>query len=149
MKPLVVLATAFAVSLLGLKLAGESLDLALSGRIALSVLLAVTSLAHFKFTRGMTMMLPEGIPHKTAVVYLTGIFELLAAIALFIPAVRVLTAWLLIAFFIAILPANIHAAVKRIDYQKAGFTGPGLPYLWFRVPLQLLFIGWVYFSVLF
>jgi uncharacterized membrane protein len=57
----------------------------------------------------------------------------------------VLTGWLLILFFILILPANIYAAVRHIDYQKATTEGNGLHYLWFRVPLQLLFIAWAYF----
>jgi uncharacterized membrane protein len=45
---------------------------------------------------------------------------------------------------VLILPANIQAAIKRIDYQKGTTDGPGVNYLWFRVPLQILFITWVY-----
>jgi uncharacterized membrane protein len=56
-----------------------------------------------------------------------------------------LTAWLLILFFFLILPANINAAVNKIDYQKGTTDGNGLNYLWFRVPLQVFFIAWVYF----
>ena len=48
-------------------------------------------------------------------------------------------------FFILILPSNIYASVKKINYQKATLDGPGLSYLWFRMPLQVFFIGWVYF----
>ena len=32
------------------------------------------------------------------------------------------------------------------DYQKATVDGNGLNYLWFRIPLQLLFIAWAYIS---
>jgi uncharacterized membrane protein len=52
---------------------------------------------------------------------------------------------MLIVFFLSILPANVNAAIKRIDYQKGTSTGKGVQYLWFRVPLQLFFIGWVYY----
>lgn len=93
-------------------------------------------------------MLPEFIPFKTETVYLTGVIEIIAAIGLFIPNLRVVTAWLLIAFFILILPANIYAAVKHINYQKGTFDGNGLTYLWFRVPLQFFFIVWVYLSAI-
>jgi uncharacterized membrane protein len=41
---------------------------------------------------------------------------------------------------------NIYAATQHIDIEKGTFTGPTTPYLWFRIPLQLLFIGWVYYS---
>jgi len=47
-----------------------------------------------------------------------------------------------------ILPANSYAAVKKIDLEKANYNGSGLNYLWFRIPLQVLFIGWVYWFAL-
>lgn len=146
MKPLIVLLSVFAISLLTTKFVRGNLELALSGRIAMSAMLVFTAIAHFAFTKGMAMMLPDFIPFKTGIVYLTGIIEIAAAIGLFIPNFRVITAWLLIAFFILILPANIFAAIKHIDYQKGTFDGNGLTYLWFRVPLQILFIIWVYVS---
>jgi hypothetical protein len=31
---------------------------------------------------------------------------------------------------------------------REAFDGNGLNYLWFRVPLQILFIVWVYFSLI-
>src|SRR5690606_35353704 len=111
-------------------------------------MLLFTAIAHFVFTKGMSMMLPDLIPYKREVVYLTGIIEIDAAIGLFIPNFRIMTAWLLIAFFILILPANIYAAVEQIDYQKGTFDGNGLSYLWFRVPLQFLFIVWTYLSAI-
>lgn len=46
----------------------------------------------------------------------TGIIEIAAATGLFIPGLSVVTGWLLIVFFILILPANIYAAVKHVDY---------------------------------
>lgn len=148
MKPLIVLLSVFAVSLLATKFVLGNFELALAGRIAISAMLAFTAIAHFAFTKGMAMMLPGFIPFKTETVYLTGIIEIAAAIGLFIPNFRMVTAWLLIAFFILILPANIYAAIKHIDYQKGTFDGNGLTYLWFRIPLQILFIVWTYLSAI-
>ncbi|PXV62396.1 hypothetical protein CLV62_12085 [Dysgonomonas alginatilytica] len=45
-------------------------------------------------------MLPDFIPCKTEVVYLTGIIEIVAAIGLLIPDFRIIVAWLLIAFIL-------------------------------------------------
>ncbi len=146
MKPLIILFTVFAVSLLTTKFVRGNFEFTLSGRIAMSAMLLFTAIGHFAFTKGMSMMLPDFIPFKTEAVYLTGIIEIAAAIGLFIPNFRIVTAWLLIAFFILILPANIHAAIKHIDYQKGTFEGNGLIYLWFRIPLQILFIVWTYLS---
>jgi len=146
MKPLIVLVIVFGISLLATKFFRGNFEFALSGRIAMSVMLVFTAVAHFTFTKGMAMMLPDFIPYKTETVYLTGIIEIVAAIGLFIPSLRVITAWLLIVFFILILPANIYSALKHIDYQKGTPNGNGLTYLWFRIPLQILFICWTYLS---
>ena len=82
-------------------------------------------------------------------VYFTGILELAAAPGLIIPQTRHIAAILLIIFFILLLPANIIAAKQKINIEKASYGGPGLSYLWFRIPLQLFFIVWVlYFAIL-
>lgn len=144
MKPLIVLMSVFGIALLIIKFYRDNFEWALSGRIAMSAMLLFTAVGHFVFTTGMEMMLPDFIPYKKVLVYLTGIIEIAAAVGLFIPAWRYCTGWLLILFFILILPANIYAAIQHIDYQKGTYDGNGLSYLWFRIPLQLLFIGWTY-----
>ena len=144
MKPLLVLLGAFVVSLLFIKFFGGEFDSSLAGRIAMSVMLIFTTIGHFVFVKGMSMMMPAFIPFKKQIVYLTGIIEAVAAIGLLIPRVQILTAWLLIIFFILILPANINAAINKIDYQKGTTDGSDTNYLWFRIPLQILFITWVY-----
>ena len=144
MQPLIVFISVFIISLVATKIIQGKYSLALSGRIALSVMLAFTAIAHFVFTKGMAMMLPAFIPYKTVIVYFTGIIELIAATGLLIPRFKFITGWLLIAFFLLILPANIYAAVNHIDYQNGSYDGNGLGYLWFRIPLQIFFIAWTY-----
>jgi len=148
MKPLIVLISVFIISLLVNRVFRNKFEIALSGRIAMSAMLSFTAIAHFVFTKGMAMMLPSFIPYKTETVYLTGFIEIGAAFALLIPKYRIFVAWLLIAFFILILPANIYASVKQIDYQTGTFEGNDLNYLWFRIPLQIFFILWTYFSAI-
>ena len=148
MKPLFVLLGAFIISLILTKLFTKTIDYPLSGRIAMAVMLAFTAIGHFAFTKGMTMMVPDFIPFKTEVIYLTGVIEIIAAVGLLIPSLRVWTGWALIVFFILLLPGNIKAAIDHVDYQKATFNGNGLSYLWFRIPLQLLFIVWTYLSAI-
>ncbi len=148
MKPLIVLLSVFGISLLLTKIFRGKYEYAWSGRVAMSVMLVFTAIGHFAFTKGMAMMLPDFVPYKIETIYLTGVIEIAAAIGLFIPNLRVATAWLLIVFFILILPANIYSAMNNIDYQKGSFDGYGLTYLWFRIPLQILFIAWIYFSAI-
>jgi uncharacterized membrane protein len=148
MKPLLVLISVFLISLVSIILLSGDYNFALAARIAMSAMLLFTAIAHFVFAKGMSMMLPDFIPYKTVVIWLTGFIEIAAAIGLLIPQIRIITAWLLIVFFILILPANIYAAIKQIDYQKGTFDGNGTTYLYFRIPLQLLFIVWVYLSAI-
>ncbi|MEQ8422265.1 MAG: DoxX family protein [Arenibacter algicola] len=120
----------------------------MAGQIAMAAMLLFTSLGHFMFTEGMAAMMPEFIPLKKEMVYFTGVMEILFAIGLLIPRLKTPTAWLLMLFFILILPANIKAAVENINYQTGELNGSGIDYLWFRVPLQIIFILWVYFTTL-
>ncbi len=146
MKPLIVLVASSFIGFFLIKwITGEN-NLAFACRIGISVMLIFTSIAHFVFTRGMMMMIPDFIPYKKTWVYLTGIFELAGAVGLQMAFSRLITAWLLIAMFALLLPANIHAATRHIDYQKGNYQGNGLNYLWFRVPLQVVFILWIYLS---
>ena len=145
MRPLFVLLGTFIISLILLRLVAGDFDYALSGRIAMSVMLLFTTIGHFVFPKGMTMMMPDFIPFKTLLVYATGIIETLAAIGLLVNSLQQLTSILFIIFFILILPANINAAIKHVDYEKATHEGSGIKYLWFRVPLQVLFIAWTFF----
>lgn len=139
---------AFLVSLIGLKLVSGEWNYRLAGNIGMASMLLFTAIGHFAFTKGMTMMLPDFVPFKQELVYLTGVIEAAAAIGLLISSLRETTAILLIVFFVLLLPANIHAALKNVDYQKGTYDGPSVAYLWFRVPLQLFFIAWiVYFSL--
>ena len=92
----------------------------------------------------MALMLPSFFPFKKQIVWLTGIVEIMAALVLLLPAWKHIAAIFLIIFFILILPANIYAAIKKADYQKGNYEGLGINYLWFRVPLQVFFIAWVY-----
>ncbi len=148
MKPLIVLIAAFLISLLGLKLIFGDWDHLLAGNIGMAAMLLFTAIGHFAFTKGMILMLPDFVPFKKEVVYLTGVIEAAAAVGLMIYSLRVITAILLIVFFVLILPANIYSALKSVDYQKGTNEGPGVSYLWFRVPLQLFFIAWVvYFGL--
>ena len=146
MKLLVFLLIVFAIALLAIKIIFHKYEIALSARIAMSAMLVVTAIGHFAYTRGMTLMIPGFIPFKTEIVYLTGIIEIMAAIGLLIPQFRILTAWLLILFFVLLLPANIKAAIEHVDFEKGTYDGKGLNYLWTRIPLQIIFILWTYLS---
>lgn len=145
MKPLLVLLIVFGFATVISKIFFHQWNFDFCGNLAMGVMLFFTAIAHFAFNKGMAMMLPPFIPFKKQVVYLTGLIEILAGIGLLIKPYRHMTSVLLIIFFILILPANIYAAIKGVDHEKGNYAGNGLKYLWFRMPLQIFFIEWVWY----
>lgn len=148
MKPLLILLGSFCFVLLIIRYQKGHLAYAKSAQVAMAIMLTFTAIGHVVFAKGMAMMLPNFVPMKIWVIYGTGLLELLFALGLLFPNIQQKVAYLLILFFILLLPANIKAALENINYQTGTFDGHGLAYLWFRIPLQIFFILWVYFAVL-
>lgn len=144
MKPLIVLISSFLLVLLYTYTFNQGADIDLAGRVSLAVTLLFTASAHFVFLKGMMMMVPPFIPaeYKKAVVYVSGMLEIAAAIGIMFEVTRMITGYLLVLFFIILLPANIYSVRERINIEKADYSGPGISYLWFRMPLQMFFIVW-------
>src|SRR4030095_1418722 len=99
------------------------------------------AIGHFIRSEAMAAMLPPAVPYRVELIYLTGIFELLGAIGVWIPRLTRVTGLLLIIMLICVLPANIYSAFQRVDF---GGHGAGPLYLLVRVPFQLFVIGWTY-----
>ena len=139
MAPLIVLLATFAIGLAYLKLRGREAATDRAGRFALTVMFIFTGVSHFGMTEAMAAMLPPFVPQKNAVVWLTGLLEIAGAFGLLLPRWRRLAAYGLLAFLVAVFPANVYAAMNAVG---AGGHTAGPAYLLFRAPLQLLFLGW-------
>lgn len=144
MMPLLVLLGSFLL-LLAVRRIYKRLSVERAGQIAFGIMLLFTGTSHFYLTEGMVMSMPSFFPAKKALVYATGVLEIVFALALVGAKDKPLVATLLIAFLVAVFPANVYAALNRVDMESATYTGPGPSYLFFRAPLQLFFIGWVYY----
>lgn len=111
---------------------------------ALAVMVVMAASAHF-VPAGVTVMpnhadlvrmVPPFVPLPDLVVYLTGVLELMGAAGLVLAATRRAAALCLAALFVALLPANIYAALSG-----ASFNGGEATPLWLRIPEQALYIG--------
>jgi uncharacterized membrane protein len=83
------------------------------GRAALAIMLLFRS-AHFYKEQEMVTMMPTNLPYKLQLVYFTGILEIAGAVGLVSKRLAITTSVALICFFLAILPANIVGAQKRV-----------------------------------
>lgn len=146
MKLLTILFITFILALLGTKIFQGDWNFLFSGNLGMAVFIIFTGLSHFKFQKGMEMMIPDFIPAKMFWVYCTGFIEIAAGIGLMIPSIRELTAFLLIIFYMLVFVANINSSKKNINIFKADYTGPGMNYLYReRIPMQIILIAWTWY----
>ncbi|GAB3112762.1 hypothetical protein G8770_18675 [Aestuariicella hydrocarbonica] len=97
------------------------------------------ALGHVVKTDAMVTMLPPWVPMREALIYTTGLLELVIGLALWVPRWQRAAAKCAIAVFILFFPANVYAALNSIGL---GGHQWGPVYLFIRAPLQLLLIGW-------
>ncbi|MCT3834151.1 DoxX family protein [Elizabethkingia anophelis] len=146
MKLLSILFSVFIIALLGTKIIQGEWNWIFSGNLGMAVFIIFTGFSHFKFQKGMALMIPDFIPYKMFWVYFTGVLEIAAGIGLMIPQLREITAILLIVFYTVVFIANINSSKKRINIFKADYTGPGMKYLYKeRIPMQIILIVWTWY----
>jgi uncharacterized membrane protein len=92
-------------------------------RDGLSLMLVFTGISHFTFMKeDFVRMMSPSLPWPRAMVYFTGVCEIARAIGLLVPEFRRAAAYSLTAFFLSVLPANIHAARAGVVIIPDGIT---------------------------
>jgi len=110
-------------------------------RWILTVVMIGAGANHFIAPDTYVAMMPAALPAHLALVYLSGVAEILGGLGLILPATRKLAAWGLIALFVAVFPANLNMAINGLPL---GTTEVPSWALWARLPLQLVAIAWAY-----
>jgi uncharacterized membrane protein len=114
----------------------------------LGILLVITGMSHFVFAKSFDSIVPALLPGNARTwTYISGVAELLIALALFAPLsikvggtpLRLLAAYAALLLFIAVYPANIKMA---IDWRHRGVLSQLLAYG--RLPLQFGLFYWAW-----
>jgi uncharacterized membrane protein len=87
-------------------------------------------------------IVPPFLPFPVALVYISGIAEIVGGIGVLIPSLRPLAGIALVALLIAVFPANLYMAFAP---DRAGF-GIAPLWLWLRLPIQVVLIAWVWWA---
>ncbi|MEM8672849.1 MAG: hypothetical protein AAGF83_03095 [Cyanobacteria bacterium P01_G01_bin.67] len=124
------------------EIAGRSNRVRTAGCIAFAALFLFTGVNHFSLADDMVKMLPEWLPARYPIIYITGIMEIVMGIGFLWSSTRRMTGIAAIAFLICVLPSNIYASLNFVDF---GGNIQGARYLLFRIPLQFFLIWWVWF----
>lgn len=105
--------------------------------------MALLGINHFVMPRTYAAIMPDYLPAHMELVYASGVAEIAGALATMHPKTRRAGGWFLIATLIAIFPANVHMAMHADQYPK---VPGGEATLLARLPLQALFIYWVWLA---
>ena len=100
---------------------------------------------HFIHPETYQLIMPSYLPYPAALIAISGAAEIAGGIGILIPQVRRLAGYGLIALLIAVFPANINMAMHDIQLPGIHLT----PIMqWSRLPLQLVFMAWVWWVAL-
>ena len=106
------------------------------------IMFLFTGASHFTSMKyDFAAMIPTPLPNDLWVIYLTGVLEIAGAIGLLIPRTRKLAGICLVLLLVALFPANVYAVLNEIPLRGEAPTP-----LWIRGPIQLLFIGMVWWT---
>ena len=115
-----------------------------AGRGALALMFAFTGGAHFTAMKhDFAAMIPDPLPNDLWVIYLSGVLEIAGAIGLLIPRTRRTAGICLVLLLIALFPANVNAALNALPLGGRPPTT-----LWLRAPMQLLYLGLVWWTAI-
>lgn len=113
-----------------------------AARGALVIMFLFTGTSHFTSIKyDLAAMIPPPLTNNLWVIYLTGLFEIAGAVGLLIPRTRKLAGICLVLLLAALFPANVYAALSEIPLRGEAATP-----LWIRTPMQLLYIGMVWWT---
>lgn len=105
----------------------------------LSLFFIYFGIDHFINPEFYLSIMPPAFPLHAEAVYISGFFEILGGITVLIAPLRKIAGWGLVALLICVYPANIYMAITPEAFPE---ISRGL--LYFRLPLQFVFIYWAY-----
>jgi uncharacterized membrane protein len=101
--------------------------------------LIAIGLLHFLVPKPFEDIVPEALPAKRALVYASGVTEIATGVGSLHPRTRRWAGGLGIATMLGVYPANVQMALNPGKYPQIP-----APLLWARLPLQGVFIFWLY-----
>jgi uncharacterized membrane protein len=102
--------------------------------------------SHFTNPLFFVEIVPPHLPWKLALVYVSGVAEIVLGGSVIVRRTRRWAAWGIIALLIAVFPANIYQAVYQVHPEHApeAFQGATPMQLWLRLPVQFVLALWAW-----
>ncbi|MCC6997449.1 MAG: DoxX family protein [Deltaproteobacteria bacterium] len=112
-------------------------------RWVMTIGMVFIGVGHFIKPEPFVVIVPEVLPHKLLLVYISGVAEIAGGLGLILPQTRKLAAWGLILLYLAVFPANINMAINDLPLNGKHMSQLAL---WGRLPVQALFIALAYWQ---
>ena len=118
--------------------------LALFLRWFLALAMTAVGILHFTDPGPFVRIVPPFLPNPLALVYISGVFEILGGVGLVVPiaVTQRFAAYGLVALFIAVFPANIYMAMANLPLGDKVMPQWAL---WARLPLQGVLVAWAWY----
>jgi uncharacterized membrane protein len=113
---------------------------------ALSAFFILAGTLHFVRPREYEAIVPPQLPMHREIVAVSGVAEIVGALAVIPRGTRRFARWWLLALLAAVFPANIYMTLRPEEVAERGVAADRIPriLLWARLPLQPLMAFWVW-----
>ena len=96
---------------------------------------------HFILPAPYLSIMPPALPHPLALVYISGVAEIIGGVGMLVPATRRAAGIWLVLLLLAVFPANVQ---MLINWRAEGVPAWKESLAWLRLPLQAVLIAWVW-----
>jgi uncharacterized membrane protein len=135
-----VVATGAATAVLALR---RTFSVRLAASSGMAVAMVFAGVSHLLWPTPFVQHLPTWVPMREDLIFATGLLEIALGVGLMLrEPLRRWAGLALAGYLVAVFPSNIYVALAGVDVDGQ----PGGAYPWLRLPLQLLFIGWAFWS---
>ncbi|MFC5971197.1 DoxX-like family protein [Halomarina salina] len=114
----------------------------------MGLLYVIAGVLHFVAPKVYARIVPPQFPRPVALVYLSGVAEIVLGVGVLVRRTRQRSAWGVMALLVAVFPANVYMATNDLASGAVPDRYGSVARLaaWVRLPLQgvLLFWAWLY-----
>jgi len=110
----------------------------------------VAGVTHFLAPRSFARAVPPEFPRPRALVYLSGVAEVLLGVGMQFDRTRRASAWGVVALLVAVFPANVYMATDDVatEFVPDRLAGVARAAAWARLPLQAVLVLWAWWHSL-
>src|SRR5918995_2122448 len=96
-----------------------------AARLAMATAMVFSGVSHFVMPGQFVALLPEFVPAREALIFGTGVIEVLLGVGLVVPRRwRREVALILVVYLVAVFPANVYVAIAGVPLDDLGGENP-------------------------